>query len=119
MNREKTTAAFLADCLAHMPEQPDQVQRAVDIAIDGLKRISNGGKWPDDEALAADWAARSAARSAEDWAAWAASWAAADAAYAATRAPYWAAHAHPDPDAERERQATVREKLGLNREGAK
>ena len=130
MNRAKT-AEFLADCLRHIPTQPDEVK----VVIGGLTRIANGGEWPEDEAKAAADAAANAAY----WAAArAADWAAA-AAYAASRAAFWAestspsptktafwatnsaantavwaAEAHPDPAKERARQAKVREKLGLN-----
>lgn len=108
MNREKT-AEFLADCLAQMPDQPEHVQRVVDTVIAGLTRIASGQAWPDGEALKAGWAATY--WSAAAMAAWAAVRAApSEAAWAAD----WAARAHPDPDAERARQAKVREKLGLN-----
>ena len=146
MSMEKT-AAFLADCLGHMPWQPEQVQSVVDTAIAGLKRIANGQEWPKSDARAAGWAAADAAADAADWAAYdpaadAADWAANRAAYdpaydaaarAASAAAYWAAWAaadaaadaadwaalvHPDPAKERARQAKVREKLGLNTEGA-
>ncbi len=145
MSMEKT-AEFLADCLSHMPPQPEQLQRAVDTVIAGLTRIANGGEWPEEQARAASRAAWAAARAAA-WAAasskldaaWAAAraavraaaWAAASskldaawsklhaaAALSARWAAAWAAAAHPDPDAERARQAKVREKLGLNTEGA-
>jgi hypothetical protein len=116
MSKEKKekTALFLVDCLAHMPPQPDEVK----VVISGLKRIADGGEWPKSDALAAadaayDAAARAAADAA-DWAtAHAAYWAAAYAARAADWAAYAAARAHPDPNAERARQATVRKELGL------
>ena len=120
-------ALFLADCLGHMPKQTGEIKVAVDTVIAGLKRIAEGGEWPEDEAreaAGAAWAAGEAAGAA--WAAyWAAAWAAADAAYWAAsaasdaagwaaRAADWAAEAHLDPDAERARQAAKREELGLN-----
>jgi hypothetical protein len=125
MSMEKT-AAFLADCLGHMPKQTGEIKVAVDTVIAGLKRIAEGGEWPEDEAReaagaawaageaagaadAAYWAAAWAAADAAEWAAWAAS----DAAGWAARAADWAAEAHLDPDAERARQAKVREELGL------
>jgi hypothetical protein len=121
MSRQKT-GAFLVDCLSSMPDQPEQVQRVVDTAIAGLTRIADGGEWPESEVWAADWAANwpvSAVHAGLDWAAafaaeWATEWATVRAAEAADRAAEWAARAHPDPDAERARQAKVREKLGLN-----
>jgi hypothetical protein len=128
MSRRKETA-FLADCLKHMPEQPKQVQRAVNTAVAGLKRIANGEEWPEDEVmatLAACAAARGddagraatlavyAAARAADAAAWAAADTAACAAYGAEQASHLAAKAHPDLAKERARQAKVREKLGLN-----
>ena len=97
-------AAFLADCLSYMPKRPEQVRRAVDTVIAGLNRIANGGEWPRDEAYAA-----MAAADAAYWAGWATD-AASDAAYWTAD---WTAEAHPDPDAERARQAKVREDLGL------
>ena len=125
MNREKT-ALLLADCLAHMPQQPDEVK----VVIAGLKRIAQGGEWPEDEARATADATADAAADAADaayWAAWAAAdaakwaaWAAADAARAARTADWadwaadWAARAHPNPDKERARQAKVRKEMKLN-----
>ena len=111
MSREKT-AEFLADCLAQMPDQPEQVQRVVDMAIDGLKMIAQGGEWSRDEALAAADAAMDAG-----WAsANAAEWAVIHAAEWAAYAPIWAADAstdsaasaHPNPDKERARQEQKR-----------
>ena len=112
------TAEFLADCLSHMPDQPEQLQCVVDTAIAGLKRIADGQDWPEGEAWATAWAANRAANRAVTWAAaWAAmaaaNWAAADWAAWAARAADWAARAHPDPDAERERQKAVRKELGV------
>jgi hypothetical protein len=126
MNIEKTTAAFSADCLSHMPPQKGEIKIVVDAAKAGLTRIANGQEWPEGEAdLAAKaaWAASDAAAWAAAWAAyWAAGWAADaatdEAGMAAYWVAYWAARAHPDPDAERARQAKVRDKLGLNTEGA-
>ena len=124
MSRPKE-AKFLADCLGHMPSQPDEVK----VVIGGLTRIADGGEWPEDEAMAAADATDAAVQAAY-WAAyWAAGWAAdaatdearmaADAGeLAAYWVAYWAARAHPDPDAERARQAKARDKLGLNTEGA-
>jgi len=122
MNREKT-AEFMVDCLAHMPDQQEEVQSVVDTAIAGLKRIANGGEWPADEAWAAERAAGMAAARTAEWAAewaaartaeWAAYWAAYCSAETADRAADYAARAHPDPDAERARQKAKREELGLN-----
>ena len=120
-------ALFLADCLGHMPKQTGEIKVAVDTVIAGLKRIAEGGEWPENAA----WAAVDAAWAADEaeWSAdWVAAWAAADAGYwaadtayfaeTADRAADYAARAHPDPDAERARQAKVRDKLGLNTEGA-
>ena len=126
MTRKKT-AAFLVDCLSNMPDQTEQVQSVVDTAIAGLKRIANGGEWPEDEALAAITAAAAAWGTAQvSWASdravtYAADWAAlkADAAWsewaakASVAAADWAARAHADPAAERARQATKRKELGL------
>jgi hypothetical protein len=120
MNRQKM-AAFLADCLGHMPDQPEQLQCVVDTVIAVLTRIANGGEWSEGEARAVTWATDwAAANRAATWAAairavtWATDWAAARAAWAAAaRAAYWAAEAHPDPAKERARQAKVREDLGL------
>ena len=112
MSKEKA-AAFLVDCLSNMPPQRGEVQRVVNTVIAGLTRIANGQEWPEGEALKAGWAATY--WSAAAMAAWAAVRAApSEAAWAAD----WAARAHPDPDAERARQARVREKLGLNTKGA-
>ena len=115
------TATFLADCLKHMPDQPKQVQRVVNIAVAGLKRIADGGEWPEYEVMAT-LAACAAARG-DDAADWAAAWAvyaaaraadaAACAAYGAEQAAHWAAKAHPDPAKERARQAKVRKELGI------
>ena len=118
MRREKT-AKFLADCLSNMPKQTGEIKAVVDAVIAGLTRIANGQEWPEDEALSAYWAAWDlevagagaaawAMVNAAAWTAWADDWA------AAAKAPDWAARAHPDPNAERARQAIVREKLGLN-----
>jgi len=133
MTRQKT-AEFLADCLAHMPEQTGKIKAVVNTAIAGLTRIADGGEWPENEALAAADAAWAAADAAE-WPAWdAKAWAAARAAYWAAAsaaksadwaaanaaadvaewAAQWASKAHPDPDAERARQKAKREELGLN-----
>jgi hypothetical protein len=126
MNRQKT-AEFLGDCLTHMPQQRGEVKAVVDTAIDGLKMIAQGGEWPENEAWAAGdaaWAAADEAEWSADWvAAWAAARAASGAAYwaadtayfaeTADRAADYAARAHPDPDAERARQAKAREEMGL------
>ena len=122
MSKEKKekTALFLVDCLAHMPPQPDEVK----VVISGLKRIADGGEWPEGEARAASKAASNAAYWAAANAAYAAYWAADAAAEAADAAAMAAADAaraaadaaarvHPDPDAERARQAKVREEMGL------
>ena len=126
MSKEKT-AEFLVDCLAHMPQQPEQLQLIIYTVIAGLTRIANGQEWPRDEARAARTASSTAARASR----WAAHWAAYLAAHWAADAPHWAAdaaarsaraadwaadwatHAHPDPDAERARQAKVRKELGV------
>ena len=117
MSRQ-TTAEFLADCLSHMPDQPEQLQRAVDTVIAGLTRIANGQEWPEEQARAASraaWtAARAAARAATSSkldAAWSKLHAAA--ALSARWAAAWAAEAHPDPDKKRARQAQKRKELGL------
>jgi hypothetical protein len=113
MSRQKK-AAFLADCLAHMPKQRPEVKAVVDTVILGLKRIAAGGEWPEDEADAAADAADWAAAMAADWAAASAAyWAVANLAWAVDRAADYAARTHPDPDKERARQAKVREELGL------
>jgi len=122
MSRQKT-AAFLVDCLSNMPEQPGEVKAVVNTAIAGVKRIADGGDWPEDEARAAMTAAYAAARAADEAdaaaysaataAAWSADWVANWAAYPAYWAADWAAKAHPDPDAERVRQEIVRKELGL------
>ena len=132
-------ALFLADCLSHMPDQPEHVQSFVDTVISGLNRIASGGEWSMDEAWAAcawvgaaskaaSYAARAARTSARaaDWetsaaladyeASRAASYAARAARtadYEAYRAADYAASAHPDPTAERARQKVKREELGL------
>jgi len=134
MTRQKT-AEFLADCLAHMPEQTGKIKAVVNTAIAGLTRIAEGGEWPENAAWAAGDAAWAAADAAEWSAAWdAKAWAAARAAdcaaasaaksadWAAAKAAadvaewaaQWATKAHPDPDAELARQAEKREELGLN-----
>ncbi len=120
MSKQKT-AEFLVDCLENIPPQRGEVKAVVNTAIAGLTRIAEGGEWPEDEALdaveAAYWTEYwdADAANAAYWAAnWAAYWAAAEADWAAD----WAARAHPDPDAERARQAIVREQLGLNTKGA-
>ena len=128
---KKKTAKFLADCLAHMPDQPEQVQRVVNTTVAGLKLIADGGEWPENEALAAcadawdstcaaaravraaTWAARAEARAATSVARAAAKSAAEWAARATTWAAVWAAVSHPDPAKERARQAKVRKELGL------
>ena len=116
MTKEKT-AEFLVDCLSNMPDQPEQVQRVVDMGIAGLKRIAQGGEWSRDEAFAAadaamyaGWASANAA----DWAViHAAEWAADEADWAADWTANYAARAHPDPDKERARQKAKRKELGL------
>jgi len=122
MTKEKT-AEFLADCLEHMPDQPEHLQRVVETVLCGLIHIANGQEWPENEAWAAAYAARTAARAAARAAAyWAAAWAArtaadeawaADATYWADRVADYAARAHPDPDAERARQKARRKELGI------
>jgi hypothetical protein len=96
-------ALFLADCLGHMPKQTGEIKVAVDTVIAGLKRIAEGGEWPEDEAreaAGAAWAAGEAAGAAwaageaagAAWAAyWAAAWAAGDAAWAAADEAEWSA----------------------------
>lgn len=128
MTKEKT-ALFLADCLSHMPEQPQLVKCAVNTVIAGLTRITNGQEWPRDEARAAareavrasHWAAREThwgARAAvSHWAAYPAARAAVSAARVGDWDVAWVAalavRAHPDPDAERARQKAKKEELGI------
>jgi len=73
-----------------MPKQTGEIKVAVDTVIAGLKRIAEGGEWPEDEAreaAGAAWAAYGeAAWAAAEAAYWAAAWAASDAAGWAARA---------------------------------
>ena len=117
MSRRKT-AAFLADCLAHMAEQTAETKNIKRY----LARLAEGMELQIFDILTAYF---SAIKAADRPAAWAAVSAAAWAANCQDKgetgaAAHWSALAHADYAVERARQATVREKLGLNtKQGAK
>jgi len=111
MSREKT-AAFLVGCLSRMAEQTAETKNIKR----HLARLAHGAELQIVDVLTAYLSAIKAANRPADWAAVsAAAWATNCQDKGETgAAAHWSALTHADPAVERNRQATMRQKLGLN-----